>query len=238
MQLERYFEVSQAADLATFERHLVGFAHEMGFAFISGALVIDQPRTHAPAQFLPFGNTPDAFIDISRDYADSVRSPVNKLLKKLSVPIFYDQALYASAGAGDIWERHAPFGYKTGIAVALHLPDDKHFLIGVDRPDPLPKDQRQLTRMMADLQLLAVHAQSASVALLGVDQSSLSGVSLTPRELEILRWTRDGKSAWVVGEILRVSENTVNFHLRNIFKKFKVASKHHAVLVAMSLKLL
>lgn len=233
MLLERYFEVSQSRDIASFENRLVGFAQEMEFPLISGALVVDRPTRGKPI-FLPFGNTPEAFVEISQNYDDSVRSPVNKLLKRLSVPIIYDQALYASQGAGDIWEKHAPFGYKTGIAVALHLPGHRHFLLGVDRSDPLPKEQRRLTRLMADLQLLAVHAQSAAAALLiPEDDDDLEDLKFTPRELDVLRWTMEGKSAWAVGEILGVSENTVNFHLRNVFKKLKVSSKHHAVLKAV-----
>lgn len=233
MHLDRYFAISQSNDISSFETQLVGFANDMDFPLISGALVVDQPAIGSRPVFLSFGNTPDAFIKISQDYNDSVRSPVNKLLKRLSVPIMYDQQLYTENDAGDIWEKHAPFGYKTGIAVALHLPGHKHFLLGVDRPDPLPKDQRQLTRLMADLQLLAVHAQSAASTLLIPDEDEEEPPKLTPRELEVLRWTMAGKSAWAVGEILGVTEHAVNFHMRSIFRKLGVSSKHHAVLKAV-----
>ena len=74
--------------------------------------------------------------------------------------------------------------------------------------------------------------------LLGVQKPPGEAPKLTVRELEVLRWTMEGKSAWAVGEILSVSENTVNFHLRNVFKKLGSSSKHQAVLKAMSLGLL
>ena len=61
---------------------------------------------------------------------------------------------------------------------------------------------------------------------------------LTPREIDILRLTRDGKSAWVAGQILAISEHTVNFHLRNIQRKINTTSKHQAVLAAMRLGLI
>ncbi len=238
MLLDRYFEVSRASDIASFESQLVGFAQEMEFPLVSGALVVDRPAPGAKPVFLAFGNTPQAWQTASQDYDDSMRSPINKLLKRMSVPILYDQDLFTSNNAGDIWEKQAPFGYKTGIAVALHLPNHRHFLIGVDREQALPKDQRRLTRLMADLQLLAVHAQSAAAALLIPASNDVADPKLTQRELEVLRWTMEGKSAWAVGEILGVSENTVNFHLRNIFKKLEVSSKHHAVLKAVNLGLI
>ena len=89
------------------------------------------------------------------------------------------------------------------------------------------------TRMLADLQFLAVHAQDAAQRLLVPRDEEFDAPHLTPRELDILRLTRDGKSAWVAGQILGISEHTVNFHLRNIQRKLNTTSKHQAVLVAM-----
>lgn len=236
MQLERFFAVSQSRSLEAFEAELVRFAADMEFPLISGAMVFDRPETATRSLFLPFGNIPEDFIEIAKDPEDGLRSPVNALLKRSSLPFVYDQQLFAAAGAGDIWEKHAPFGYKNGIAVALHMPGAKHFLLGVDRPDPLPTDQR-LARLMADLQLLAVHAQACAESLLKPVQDA-QPVELSPRERDILRWTRDGKSASVVAQLLHVSPHTVDYHLRNVFRKLDAAGKHQAVIKAMKLGLL
>lgn len=45
-------------------------------------------------------------------------------------------------------------------------------------------------------------------------------VILSVREVEVLKWTADGKSSGEISSILLISENTVNFHLKNIQKKF------------------
>lgn len=233
MLLERYYEVSQATDVATFEARLIRFAQELEFPFVNAVLVIEPPGPAEPPQFISIGNTPQAYLEASRDPTASARDPVNRRLRSLSVPFIYDQDLYASTGAGDLWETQAAFGYKTGVAVALHLPDFRHFLLGVDRDIALPREEHHLSRLMADLQLLAVHAQSAASTLLIPDEDEEEPPKLTPRELEVLRWTMAGKSAWAVGEILGVTEHAVNFHMRSIFRKLGVSSKHHAVLKAV-----
>ena len=157
----------------------------------------------------------------------------------MHVPFVYDQALYVQDGAGELWEAQAPFGYRTGISMALHMTGGRHFLLGVDRPDPLPKDPDQVVRMMADLQLLGVFAQETAVRLLLPDASvSAELPSLTSREQEILRWARDGKSNYVIGQLLNISLSTVNYHLRSAMSKLGVASKHHAAAKANSLGLL
>lgn len=231
MRLQRFLDVSQSCDVETFERRLIGFAHELEFGIATAVLVSATPGQDPTV--VSVGNTPESFKEASHNASDVKRDPVIRRLKSLSVPFIYDQDLYVEEGAADLWEQQAAYGYRTGIAVALHLPGHKHFLLGVDRSDPLPKDQRQLTRLMADLQLLAVHAQSAASALLIPEEDAGEPPKLTPRELEVLRWTMEGKSAWAVGEILGVTEHAVNFHMRSIFRKLGVSSKHHAVLKAV-----
>ena len=62
--------------------------------------------------------------------------------------------------------------------------------------------------------------------------------SLTPRELEALRWTMEGKTAWEVGTIMSISERTAVLHLQNAMRKLGSVNKHHAVLKALRLGLL
>ncbi|MGE4051157.1 MAG: helix-turn-helix transcriptional regulator [Piscinibacter sp.] len=231
MRLQRFLDVSQSCDVETFERRLIGFAHELDFGIATAVLV-----SAAPGQdpiVVSVGNTPESFREASHNASDVKRDPVIRRLKSLSVPFIYDQDLYVDEGAADLWEQQAAHGYRTGIAVALHLPGHRHFLLGVNREEALPREDEQLTRMLADLQFLAVHAQDAAQRLLVPPDTELDSPHLTPRELDILRLTRDGKSAWVAGQILGISEHTVNFHLRNIQRKLNTTSKHQAVLVAM-----
>jgi len=133
----------------------------------------------------------------------------------------------------------ALFGYKTGIAMALHLPGGKHFIMGVDRDQPLPGDDVLVTRMMADLQLLAVHAQETAVRLLVPESVEVQYLPrLTDREIDILKWTAEGKSAWAVGQILNISEHNVKYHIKRILLKLAVGSKHQAAAKAKSLGLI
>lgn len=143
-------------------------------------------------------------------------------------------------GAADLWEHQAGFGYCTGIAMALHLPDGKHFVLGVDRDQPLPQDPGELQRVVADLQLFAVLAQDAAVRLLVPKDEQPERPALTPRELEVLRWTMEGKTAWEVGAVPGIpSERTAVLHVSNaMHTSWAVLNKHQAVLKALRLGLI
>lgn len=219
------------------ENRLVKFANDLDFGIISGALFIE----HAAGRVSSFhiGNTPEAFTSTFTSVSVGKRDPVMRRLKRLSAPFVYDQAMYAREDAGDLWDAQAAYGYKTGIAMALHLPGGKHFVMGVDRAEPLPSDDAAVTRMMADLQLLAVHAQETAVRLLVPQAQAVDRVPhLTERELEILKWTAAGKSGWAVGQILNISEHNVKYHVGKILVKLEVGSKHQAAAKAQALGLI
>jgi LuxR family quorum-sensing transcriptional regulator LasR len=57
---------------------------------------------------------------------------------------------------------------------------------------------------------------------------------LTARELECLKWIAAGKSTWETATILKLSEHGVNFHVRNIKRKFNVSSRFQAVAMAIA----
>jgi len=58
----------------------------------------------------------------------------------------------------------------------------------------------------------------------------LSG--LTPREIEVLKWSAEGKTAAEVAIILDVKLRTVNFHIGSAIRKMGVNNKMSAVVQA------
>jgi DNA-binding CsgD family transcriptional regulator len=234
MRYQRFLDVSQASDLRAFKRNLIEFGEELGFGLMSASLITEMPdKTRV---FEMVHNAPVAFAEnVTLNEDDARRDPVLQRLKNVSVPFVYDQSAYVNAGAGDLWEQQAVFGYKTGIAVSLHIPGGRHFMLGFDRADPLPLRDEELTRMLADLQLAAVHAQDAATRLLRPAPAVQDAPMLTKRELVILKWTAAGKTAGETAQILCISSWTVTYYMRSILTKLNATNKHKAVLNAMSL---
>ncbi|MDR7299394.1 LuxR family transcriptional regulator [Pelomonas aquatica] len=237
MNYQQLIDVGLSEDFASFERRLVATADALGFPIISGVLMrglLQDPDV----KITSLGNTPVGYIEAAKDLGDARRDPVMARLMTQPVPVIYDQQTYANAGVGELWEMQAPYGYKTGIAVKLHLPGNKHFLLGVDREEALPESGAGLMQMIGGLQLLAAHALTAADNLLSpkIDKKDLP--KLTRRELDVLSWTSQGKTAWEVSVILGMSEKTVNFHLGNAMRKLGVSSKHQAVLKCVAAGLL
>jgi DNA-binding CsgD family transcriptional regulator len=56
---------------------------------------------------------------------------------------------------------------------------------------------------------------------------------LTSQELECLRWCKEGKTNWEIGEILTISEKTVEFHLSNSMRKLGASNRITAVIMGI-----
>ena len=230
-----YLSVLQARNRDEFRDEVVRFGRALGFETVTAMAVVDQGIGRS--EFVVVDNTPAEFLGVFSDPHIGVRDPVMQHCKRQSLPIIWDQATYTSQGQGELWEEQARYGYQTGIAMALHLPEGRHFMLGVDRDRPLPSDRHELTRVVADLQLFAVHALDAAMRVLVSGGSTADLPALTPRELEALRWTMDGKTAWEVGSILGITERTAVLHLSNAMRKLGCVNKHQAVLKALRLGL-
>ncbi|MBX3626633.1 MAG: LuxR family transcriptional regulator [Rhizobacter sp.] len=231
-----YLSVLEAKTKDELLAHVVRFARDLGFQTVTASTVID--HFIGDSEFIWIDNAPAGYREIGEDRNTAKRDPVMQHCKHKSVPIIWSQNTYLDAGQAEVWEEQARFGYRHGICLALHMPEGRHFLFGVDRDQPLPKDVTEITRMVAALQLYAVHAQEASVRLLQPAVVSQEGPSLTPRELETLRWTMEGKTAWEVANVLGISERTAVLHANNAMHKLGCVNKHQAVLKALRLGLI
>ncbi len=63
-------------------------------------------------------------------------------------------------------------------------------------------------------------------------QTLPTDLHLTPRELEILSHLADGRSNIEIAKQCWISENTVKFHLKNLFKKLGVRDRGQAMMIA------
>lgn len=61
---------------------------------------------------------------------------------------------------------------------------------------------------------------------------------LTDRQIEILNWVQEGKSAWEIGVILGISGRSVDGHLRRIYARLEVSTRLQAVLRAYDMGLI
>jgi DNA-binding CsgD family transcriptional regulator len=125
-------------------------------------------------------------------------------------------------------------GLKQGISVPLFGPLGRvsvvSFASRFDDAEPLQR--------MSHLNVLAWQFHIAFTEITRPEENSHARIDLSNRERDCLRWTAEGKSSWDIGMILNISENTVNFHIKNAMRKLETTSRTVAVVKAIRLNLI
>jgi LuxR family quorum-sensing system transcriptional regulator CciR len=142
----------------------------------------------------------------------------------------------------NIERQHA--GLYNEVTCPVHGPFGQTFALRFAHSQPGACDHTHLSA----LQVLAIHfyyafaracetytePASSPVGLADAPQIGMSGAcNLTLRERECLLWTARGKSASSISIILGLSENTVNFYVKNAMRKLGTTNRVVAVVLAV-----
>ena len=173
---------------------------------------------------------PDSWIDhyLTNDYGDldpTFQAAMTRLMPFRWREIGARNDL--TSGQRRVLDEAQDHGVTYGATIPIHGPDS-----GLSALNVVCGNERQFDDVFQhnyrDLIWVAVNTHEAFLNL-AEDVADQGRVRLTDRERDCLLWTARGKTAWEVGQILSISEETVLFHLKNVTRKLGVFSKHHAV---------
>ncbi|MER8492063.1 LuxR family transcriptional regulator [Mesorhizobium australicum] len=199
-----------------------------------GPLAPDHQKVLKPAQpdSAVMLNYPDEwkerYLEMGYDRID----PIIKKGRK-GVGAFRWSEVYKDASTTEnerrVLDEAATFGLRSGVTVPLHGPAGSFTIISFAQPS----DREFQNKTIIYLQLAALHFHLKVTRL---DNSSvLKQHNLSFREKECILWAARGKSSWEIGSIIGISENTVNFHLKNVMHKLDAASRIVAAIKAINL---
>jgi DNA-binding CsgD family transcriptional regulator len=176
---------------------------------------------------------PDGYIDAYIERRWDQIDPVLACSLRASRPFFWndvvEQTKLSNAQLGFMNECQ-DLKVHSGIIFPFHGPGQRLDVMSISRrvADQPDKDRSSL--------LHAISVQTWSrFKELSQEQLFLepTEIALTPRELEILNWCKNGKTRPEIGEILSISHKTVEFHLCNAMNKLGANNQITAVVIAI-----
>ena len=184
-------------------------------------------------------NYPDIWLARASYFPDSwyQRDPVFAHILVNPVPLEWARSTYEQAQVCEVWEESSALGIGAGFAVAVSCAHGITLRIGISRDQKHCNSSGEAAAVKAHLLLFAtcLKAQLADVLM---PELWTAAPKLSGREIDALKWTRAGKTAWELGQILGISRGTANFHLENAKRKLASTDKHQAVLRAINLQLI
>jgi LuxR family quorum-sensing system transcriptional regulator SolR len=209
------------------------FSEELGFDHCAYGLRMPLPITN-PGIFM-FNNYPTAWQAQyqAKNYL-AIDPTVQHAMRSL-LPILWSDELFRPAS--DLWEEARSFGLRHGWAQSIR---DFNGTIGMLT---LARSNEPITKTELDAKRFKM-AWLAQTAHLGMSQCLTPklmpevDVKLSNREIAVLRWTADGKTASEISCILNIAERTVSFHINNVITKLNATNKTSAAIKAAMLGLL
>jgi LuxR family transcriptional regulator, quorum-sensing system regulator LasR len=152
------------------------------------------------------------------------------------VPIGWNCLEKLSINQSNFMEEARGYGLASGLSFPIHSREGDVGILSFSSNKPSKFDQsytNAAAALMVYGHLLAGFVHDAMRQI--VDKpADIMRSSLTPRELECLKWIAAGKSSWEISSILSISEHGVLYHVRNIMSKFDAPTRHLAVLKAVA----
>jgi LuxR family transcriptional regulator, quorum-sensing system regulator BjaR1 len=154
--------------------------------------------------------------------------PVARLCRNSLNPFEWSEAPYdceREPRAREVMQRAADFNMSNGFIVPIHGS-------GYEACVSLGGAHLDLNaRSKPAIHLMAMYGFDRVRRLL--DPGRLRLRHLTARERETLAWASQGKSAWEIGEILGISQRTVEEHLSAAGRKLGAVNRVHAVAISI-----
>lgn len=201
-------------------------AETLGFPHVSCIYQASLPVGDPEWSWL--NNYPDAWRQHYATGGHALHDPRLLRARRSSTPFSWNEQLFADAP--ELWNALDQFGMGHGWTQSILDEPGGISMITLSRATPL--SQQELQTHQQHLRWLGLLAHQAFSRVLH-ERTRQRAPALTQRETEVLKWTADGKSAQDIAEILLLSKNTVDFHIKNSIRKLNVPNKTAAVVRAV-----
>ena len=206
---------------------------ELGFEYCALGMRLPLPLSNPRVVML--GNYPSAWSEryASAGYLE-VDPTVAHALASTS-PVLWSDEVFVNASA--LWEDVRGHDLRVGWAQPVHDLKGVASLLTLARSheavSPLEVGDKA-----AEITWLAQAAHETLAAVLAARPDNAGSIKLSQREVDVLRWAGDGKTAADTSDILGIAERTVIFHIDNALRKLGAANKTAGVVKAAMLRLI
>lgn len=205
----------------------------LGFRHFACCCHVDPLRP--PPRAVMLQTYPQAWIPLFSELQLYEIDPVFMRAERTRVPFFWDVADFSNeltAPQREIFAEAEHLGIAHGYTVPFHSVDS----LGPTRAScsVVPDSASIDPQTYFTVRLMAGYVYEAACRDVTAQQPRLPTSTLSRRELQCLEYAAQGKSDWVVGKLLNISERTVHNHIENAKRRLGVVTRVQAVVHALA----
>ncbi|KAA0985558.1 LuxR family transcriptional regulator [Pseudomonas sp. ANT_J12] len=221
-------QLSYAKEMDTAYQISLNFAKNLGFKFCAFSITSNTPGTHDTTQNR--NNFPQAWNTEYEQNQFRAIDPVVAHCNQSMLPILWTEDVFSRTPW--LWQALQQQGLQHGWSQSFH--DEESGLcsmLSLARSH-CPITAYELYENLGFTVFIGRHLHTLAAKGLPKKIPRPSTPPLSVREVEVLRLSADGKTAYEISRILNLSERTVNFHVHRAIEKLGVCNKIAAVCAA------
>lgn len=207
-------------------------ALELGFDFY--ALYIRHPVPFTRPKIFIYTSYPKKWV---KAYQKGNFAAIDPVIENCQIPgkiLLWDEPL--SRSGQKVFEAAKEYGIQSGFSACAMAKNRSIGILSMASGKTFEKIMLTPEKQLK-LQCLSVLIMEALQQVKDISMSIMN-MELSQRELEILKWTAEGKTSAEISLILSISENTVNFHQKKMQKRFNAPNKTQVASYAAAIGLL
>lgn len=179
---------------------------------------------------ITISNYPNEFITKYENSHYPHKDPLISHCQLSIEPFRWDEHVFNQAP--DLRKHMQSIGLKYGWAQSVHDARGAVSILSIGRSQPsLTEDE--FNEKTAGILWLCNQLHSIMISQFSPVRHAPHSVSrLSTREVEVLKWTAEGKTASDIAMILSLTTRTVNFHISSAMQKMGASNKTSAVVIA------
>lgn len=221
-QLSRTLEINTAYTIA------LNFIKNLGFKFCGFSTTSKMPGIHTGT--LNLNNFPSEWNSQYDQNQYIAIDPVVAHCNYSMSPILWTEDVFSQSPS--LWEALQQQGLQHGWSQSVWDEETGMCSILSLARSHCPITAYELYENLGFTVFIIRHLHTLAAQALPKKLAKSSSPQLSPREVEVLRLSADGKTAYEIARILNLSERTVNFHVHRAIEKLGVCNKIAAVIAA------
>jgi LuxR family transcriptional regulator, quorum-sensing system regulator BjaR1 len=252
MQLDEAIgDIEACRNTAELRRAMQRIAENYGFASYN-FLDAGRPHIETPFYFGTSGSKWESTYDSNRFVHID---PCVARVRRTNVPFVWEEIELPETRRGPkspvkrLMDAAHDFGFAEGLVIPFHFRDRLGRLHSASSvffwKDDLNRFWFLISDKRRELHLIMIYFIQRCVDLIAVQHrggQALIGIpdaelefELSARERDVLAWAARGKTVVETADILKISEGTVETHIKRALEKLSVSNKTHAVAKAITL---
>jgi DNA-binding CsgD family transcriptional regulator len=227
-------EISAADSRVEIAHALARITHEFGFRHFMLIRVPQLAETHLDRVLVETNLPADYIREFDRRRLLNA-CPLSPILSDTVLPLCWnlDEPVlpHGVTFPAELVSLQRHYNMLTSIAMALHSVDGNGFRIRIDGNRP------RLTQVeLNEIGMILLQAFGVFDRIRRAEARAAG--PLTSRELEVVRWTAQGKTSVEIGKILSLSDHTINAYMNNAIRKLDCVNRTQLVAKALRLRLI